>query len=397
MWLGRIPPEPGFLKKIMDRFTCQFIGVREKTNTFVLFKRFFVPKGERAILRATALGLYFAELNGRRVGDAYLTPGWTSYRNLLQVQEYDVTDLLCEGENELALTVNDGWFCGRLSWASKRCIYGPQSAVCAELCVGGTRIATDESWQARESHIRFSGIYDGETQDLTAETAPLHEFDRQGRVYEGCMPIEVLARRGTDAIRFGPMKPVGLRDPSTGHRPWAVLQLRAENAQGSLYNLVGFQTNLKFGEQRRVFGMIPALARAEYARYGVMHRNTFLDSPRLLTPGYHFREEPRLLFAGQMTGVEGYMESAASGIVAGKNAARMGRGLPPLILPRDTMIGALAGYISDPGVKDFQPMGANFGILPPLAEPIRDKRLRYAALAQRALASLEAALEEAEK
>lgn len=232
---------------------------------------------------------------------------------------------------------------------------------------------------------------------VTAETAPLHEFDRQGRVYEGCMPIEVLARRGTDAIRFGPMKPVGLRDPRTGHRPWAVLQLRAENAQGSLYNLVGFQTNLKFGEQRRVFGMIPALARAEYARYGVMHRNTFLDSPRLLTPGYHFREEPRLLFAGQMTGVEGYMESAASGILAGKNAARMVRGLPPLILPRDTMIGALAGYISDPGVKDFQPMGANFGILPPLAEPIRDKRLRYAALAQRALASLEAALEEAEK
>ena len=211
------------------------------------------------------------------------------------------------------------------------------------------------------------------------------------------MPIEVLAGRGADAIRFGPMKPVGLRDPRTGHRPWAVLQLRAENAQGSLYNLVGFQTNLKFGEQRRVFGMIPALARAEYARYGVMHRNTFLDSPRLLTPGYHFREEPRLLFAGQMTGVEGYMESAASGILAGKNAARMVRGLPPLILPRDTMIGALAGYISDPGVKDFQPMGANFGILPPLAEPIRDKRLRYAALAQRALASLEAALEEAEK
>ena len=211
------------------------------------------------------------------------------------------------------------------------------------------------------------------------------------------MPIEVLAKRGSDSIRFGPMKPVGLRDPRTGHRPWAVLQLRAENAQGSLYNLVGFQTNLKFGEQRRVFGMIPALARAEYARYGVMHRNTFLDSPRLLTAGYHFREEPRLLFAGQMTGVEGYMESAASGILAGKNAARMVRGLPPLILPRDTMIGALAGYISDPGVKDFQPMGANFGILPPLAEPIRDKRLRYAALAQRALASLEAALEEAEK
>ncbi len=226
---------------------------------------------------------------------------------------------------------------------------------------------------------------------VTAETAPLHAFE----VYEGCMPIEVLAKRGADSIRFGPMKPVGLRDPRTGHRPWAVLQLRAENAAGTLYNLVGFQTNLKFGEQKRVFGMIPALRQAEYARYGVMHRNTFLDSPRLLTAGYQFRQEPRLFFAGQMTGVEGYMESASSGILAGKNAARMLKGLPPLILPRDTMMGALAGYVSDPEVRDFQPMGANFGILPPLPEQIRDKRLRYAALADRALHSLAAALEAA--
>ena len=230
---------------------------------------------------------------------------------------------------------------------------------------------------------------------VTAETAPLHAFDREGKVYEGCMPIEVLAKRGADSIRFGPMKPVGLRDPRTGHRPWAVLQLRAENAAGTLYNLVGFQTNLKFGEQKRVFGMIPALRQAEYARYGVMHRNTFLDSPRLLTAGYRFRQEPRLFFAGQMTGVEGYMESASSGILAGKNAARMLKGLPPLILPRDTMMGALAGYVSDPEVRDFQPMGANFGILPPLPEQIRDKRLRYAALADRALHSLRAALEAA--
>ena len=230
---------------------------------------------------------------------------------------------------------------------------------------------------------------------VTAETAPLHAFDREGKVYEGCMPIEVLAKRGADASRFGPMKPVGLRDPRTGHRPWAVLQLRAENAAGTLYNLVGFQTNLKFGEQKRVFGMIPALRQAEYARYGVMHRNTFLDSPRLLTAGYQFRQEPRLFFAGQMTGVEGYMESASSGILAGKNAARMLKGLPPLILPRDTMMGALAGYVSDPEVRDFQPMGANFGILPPLPEQIRDKRLRYAALADRALHSLAVALEAA--
>lgn len=227
---------------------------------------------------------------------------------------------------------------------------------------------------------------------VAAETAPLHEFDRERAsdpaVYEGCMPIEVLAKRGTDAIRFGPMKPVGLRDPRTGHRPWAVLQLRKENAAGTMYNLVGFQTNLKFGEQKRVFGMIPALHDAEFLRYGVMHRNLFLDSPRLLTPSFRFRARPGLYFAGQMTGVEGYMESAASGIVAGLNAVRELRGQEPLVFPRDTMVGALASYISDPGGKDFQPMGANFGILPPLDEPLHDKRQRYAALAARALDSL---------
>lgn len=233
---------------------------------------------------------------------------------------------------------------------------------------------------------------------VTAETAPLHEFDKNSEnsgltVYEGCMPIEVLAKRGTDSIRFGPMKPVGLRDPRTGHRPWAVLQLRRENEDGTMYNLVGFQTNLKFGEQKRVFGMIPALHDAEFLRYGVMHRNTFLDSPRLLTPTFRFRTRPGMYFAGQMTGVEGYMESASSGILAGINAVRELQGQPPLTLPRDTMTGALAGYISDPNVRNFQPMGANFGILPPLTEQIRDKRQRYAALAERALASLEKAID----
>lgn len=232
---------------------------------------------------------------------------------------------------------------------------------------------------------------------IAAETAPLHDFDRASpKVYEGCMPIEVLARRGLDAIRFGPMKPVGLRDPRTGHRPWAVLQLRMENAAGSLYNLVGFQTNLKFGEQKRVFGMIPALAHAEFVRYGVMHRNTFLDSPRLLTAGYGFRTRPGLFFAGQMTGVEGYMESASSGLLAGINAARAAQGRAPWMLPTDTMTGALAGYISNPAVTEFQPMGANFGILPPLAEPIRDKRQRYAALSKRGLESLSRFLTEQE-
>ncbi len=223
---------------------------------------------------------------------------------------------------------------------------------------------------------------------IAAERAILHVFDKP-KVYEGCMPIEILASRGTDAIRFGPMKPVGLRDPHTGHRPWAVLQLRAENAEGSLYNLVGFQTNLKFAEQKRVFSMIPALKNAEFVRYGVMHRNTFLDSPRLLNAAFQLKEEPRLFFAGQMTGVEGYMESACSGLLAGINAARMLHGEPMLILPRETMAGALSHYISDPSVMNFQPMGANFGVLPPLETPIRDKRERYAALARRALEKLE--------
>lgn len=226
---------------------------------------------------------------------------------------------------------------------------------------------------------------------ISAERALLHEFDKP-KVYEGCMPIEVLASRGTDAIRFGPMKPVGLRDPRTGHRPWAVLQLRAENAEGTLYNLVGFQTNLKFSEQKRVFSLIPALKNAEFVRYGVMHRNTFLDSPRLLNAAFQLQEEPRLFFAGQMTGVEGYMESACSGILAGINAVRTLRSQPMFVLPRETMSGALSFHVSDPSVIDFQPMGANFGVLPSLDVHIRDKRERYAALAARALAKLEECL-----
>ena len=222
---------------------------------------------------------------------------------------------------------------------------------------------------------------------IHAETAPLHAFDKL-KVYEGCMPVEVLAKRGADTLRFGPMKPVGLRDPKTGHRPWAVLQLRAENADGTMYNLVGFQTNLKFGEQKRVFGMIPALKDAVFMRYGVMHRNTFLQSPGFLGADFAVLSRPDLFFAGQMTGVEGYMESAASGLVAGINAANRLLGKAPLSLSRETMIGALAAHVSTEN-RDFQPMGANFGILPPLASPIRDKRQRYAALAARAMTHYE--------
>lgn len=224
---------------------------------------------------------------------------------------------------------------------------------------------------------------------VNAEGAVTHDFD----VYEGCMPIEKLAKRGLDAPRFGPMKPVGLVDPSTGHRPWACVQLRRENSAGTMFNLVGFQTNLKFPEQKRVFRMIPGLQNAEFVRYGVMHRNSFLDSPRLLNFDFSLRSNPYLYFAGQITGVEGYMESAASGIMAGINAVRRADSREPLRLEEKTMIGALSDYISDESVKNFQPMGANFGILPPIEPKIRDKKERYAALAKRALDSLAETLE----
>ncbi len=221
---------------------------------------------------------------------------------------------------------------------------------------------------------------------VNAESAVLHDFDKPLTVYEGCMPIEILAKRGEDSIRFGPLKPVGLRDPRTGHRPWAVVQLRRENKEGTMLNLVGFQTNLKFPEQKRVFSLIPGLENAEFLRYGVMHRNTFIDSPRLLNKSLSLKQDKKIFFAGQITGVEGYMESAASGILAGINAANLVEEKDALILPEFTMIGALIGYVCDEGVTDFQPMGANFGVLPPLENHIRDKRERYAALAERSLA-----------
>lgn len=225
---------------------------------------------------------------------------------------------------------------------------------------------------------------------VNAERAPLHDFDVSNpKVYEGCMPVEVMAQRGEGTLRFGPMKPVGLTNPKTGHRPWAVLQLRKENSAGTMYNLVGFQTNLKFPEQKRVFSMIPALHKADFVRYGVMHRNTFLDSPRVLNGDYSVRENNKLFFAGQITGVEGYMESASSGILAGINACRVMQGKQTLVLPKDTMMGALAGYISDPTVEKFQPMGANFGVLPELDNRPRDKKERGAAYSKRAIESLD--------
>ena len=228
----------------------------------------------------------------------------------------------------------------------------------------------------------------------TAERAPLHDFDADGNltVYEGCMPIEVMAGRGPDTMRFGPLRPVGLTDPRTGHRPWANVQLRSENRQNTMYNLVGFQTNLKFGEQKRVFSLIPGLEHAEFVRYGVMHRNTFLNSPKLMAENLALKAHPNVWFAGQITGFEGYMESAACGLLAARSilAALEGKTMTPP--PADTMCGALIRYITSEN-KDFQPMGSNMGILPPLETHIRDKRERYAALAERAVADMKAWLE----
>ncbi|WP_435303335.1 FADH(2)-oxidizing methylenetetrahydrofolate--tRNA-(uracil(54)-C(5))-methyltransferase TrmFO [Paenibacillus amylolyticus] len=219
---------------------------------------------------------------------------------------------------------------------------------------------------------------------ITAEVAQLKEFEKE-IYFEGCMPIEVMMKRGKQTALFGPMKPVGLVNPHTGELPHAVVQLRQDNAAGTLYNLVGFQTHLKWGEQKRVFSLIPGLENAEFVRYGVMHRNTFINSPKLLLPTYQFKERPNLFFAGQMTGVEGYVESAASGLIAGMNAAKAALGQELVVLPVETTLGSMAQYITTADFKHFQPMNANFGLLPKLETKIRNKKEKNEALAQRAL------------
>ncbi|MFB2009464.1 methylenetetrahydrofolate--tRNA-(uracil(54)-C(5))-methyltransferase (FADH(2)-oxidizing) TrmFO [Flintibacter sp. P01028] len=222
---------------------------------------------------------------------------------------------------------------------------------------------------------------------IHAQEAEVHGFEDAG-VFEGCMPVEVMARRGRDTLCYGPLKPVGLKDPKTGKEPFAVVQLRKDNAQGTIYNIVGFQTHLKWGEQKRVFSMIPALKNAEYVRYGVMHRNTFLDSPRLLDRYYRVRGQERLMFAGQITGVEGYVESTASGALAAIELARRLEGKEPVNFPRETAIGALALYISDPSVVNFQPMNINFGLIPQLGYRVKGKRNKNAEISKRALEAL---------
>ena len=223
-----------------------------------------------------------------------------------------------------------------------------------------------------------------------AETIPLRQFEREdARFFEGCLPVEEMARRGADVLAYGPMRPVGLINPHTGERPFAVVQLRQDNLAATLYNMVGFQTNLRWGEQDRVFRMIPGLERAEFVRYGQMHRNTFINAPQLLKPTMQFKGRDGLFFAGQITGVEGYIGNAATGWVAGVNAARWVQGCEPVCLPRETMIGALCHYVSHAEPDTFQPMKANFGLLPPLSPPVRRKRERYRAYAARALQALD--------
>jgi len=218
---------------------------------------------------------------------------------------------------------------------------------------------------------------------ITAERAPLHENIDEPKVFEGCMPVEIMASRGMDTLRYGPLKPVGIRDPRKEEKPYAVVQLRQDNKEGTLYNIVGFQTNLKFGEQQRVFSLIPALRNAEFVRYGVMHKNLFLNAPEVLNADFSMKKNPDIYFAGQISGVEGYMESAMSGIIAGMSAAGFAPKLSPL-----TMMGAISNYISDGSVGSFQPMNANFGILPPLDVRIKNKQERYMALAKRSIETL---------
>lgn len=223
---------------------------------------------------------------------------------------------------------------------------------------------------------------------VEAKTHPLKGFENL-KVFEGCMPVEVMAKRGKDTLLYGPLKPVGLKDPRTGRTPYAVVQLRQDNAQGTLYNMVGFQTNLKWSEQNRVFRMIPGLKEAEFARYGVMHRNTYINSPRLLLDTLQLKCKPEIMFAGQITGVEGYIESAASGLIAGIGMARMLKGKPMPVLPRETIMGSLVKYITSAAGNGFQPMNANFGLLPPLEERVKDKQRRCRMLAERSLECLE--------
>ena len=328
-----------------------------------------------------------------RYGFAHLVTEKIRSHPRIAVREGEVTDLP-EGE----VVVASGPLTSDALAENLRSLLGEDTALhffdAAAPLVAADSVNMDQAW--------FGSRYDRGTADYvncplteeeydafwreltTAEEAGVHGFEDK-QVFEGCMPVEVMARRGHDTLCYGPLKPRGLKDPRTGREPYAVVQLRRDNADGTVYNLVGFQTHLKFPEQRRVFSMIPALHNAEFLRYGVMHRNTFLDSPKLLNRYYQLKKQPRISFAGQMTGVEGYVESAASGFLVGVETARRLRDLSPVDFPQETAIGALGLYVSNPSVAVFQPMNINFGIIPPLDHRVRGKRNKNAELSARSL------------
>lgn len=328
-----------------------------------------------------------------RYGFAHLVTEKIRSHPRIAVREGEVTDLP-EGE----VVVASGPLTSDALAENLRSLLGEDTALhffdAAAPLVAADSVNMDQAW--------FGSRYDRGTADYvncplteeeydafwreltTAEEAGVHGFEDK-QVFEGCMPVEVMARRGHDTLCYGPLKPRGLKDPRTGREPYAVVQLRRDNADGTVYNLVGFQTHLKFPEQRRVFSMIPALHNAEFLRYGVMHRNTFLDSPKLLNRYYQLKKQPRISFAGQMTGVEGYVESAASGFLVGVETARRLRDLSPVDFPQETAIGALGLYVSNPSVAVFQPMNINFGIIPPLDHRVKGKRNKNAELSARSL------------
>ena len=338
----------------------------------------------------------------RHAFSAYITRAIRSHP-LIQVVEGEVTELPAEGEVIVATgPLTSDALAGKLS-----ALFGEGTTLnffdAAAPLVTFESIDMGEAWFAsrydKGSADYINCALDEETYQsfwrelCAAEEAEVHGFEDK-HVFEGCMPVEVMARRGEDTLRYGPLKPKGLKDPRTGREPYAVVQLRKDNAAGTIYNLVGFQTHLKFGEQKRVFSMIPALRNAEYVRYGVMHRNTYLDSPRLLDRYYRLKSEPRISFAGQMTGVEGYVESTASGFLVGVETARRLRGMPPIDFPQETAIGALGLYVSNESIGNFQPMNINFGIIPPLGYKVKGKRNKNAVLSQRSLDILEPLREE---
>lgn len=364
----------GLLKEEMRRLNSLIVSAAEKAS---------VPAGEAL---AVDREIFAAAITGALESH----PNVTIVRGEAQSIDENRVTIVATGPLTSDALAQD---VGRLTGTSQLSFYDAVAPTIDASTIDRTKVFTQSRYDKGDAAYlncpftrdEYEAFYDAL---LHAELAPLHDHETKVPYFEGCLPIEVLASRGPKTLSFGPMKPVGLIDPRTGRRPWACLQLRQENLAATLYSMVGFQTRMKWGEQKRVFRMIPGLENAEFVRYGVIHRNTYIQSPRLLNDTFQMRAYPNVFFAGQITGVEGYVESAASGILAGRNAARLLQGLPLIRLPETTMLGALASYVAHYDGKDFQPMNSNWGIVPPLEERIRDKREKARQMAERGLAAL---------